>query len=172
VDTAPKASGCILGGTQRIHREEPGKQKTRSCRAQELSRSRAQGKQRRKWKHLTDLSTNFVGPEAEDQQGNARSISGLRTSSRTDIHCCVGQGVYNLPLRVGESVPRQQEPDVRRAPSAALACQICRDDVAANSRNERSSSSRRRLMYGPMPSMNVSLYSGHRSVNDGPSTAC
>ena len=28
VDTAPKASGCILGGTQRIYREEPGKQKT------------------------------------------------------------------------------------------------------------------------------------------------
>ncbi len=27
-------------------REEPGKQKTRSCRAQELSRSRAQGKER------------------------------------------------------------------------------------------------------------------------------
>src|SRR5579862_363347 len=48
VDTAPKASGCILGGTQRNYREEPGKQKTRSCRAQELSRSRAQGKERRK----------------------------------------------------------------------------------------------------------------------------
>jgi hypothetical protein len=48
VDTAPKASGCILGGTQRIQREELGKQKTRSCRAQELSRSRAQGKDRRK----------------------------------------------------------------------------------------------------------------------------
>ena len=30
MDTAPKASGCILGGTQRVYREEPGKQKTRS----------------------------------------------------------------------------------------------------------------------------------------------
>jgi hypothetical protein len=46
VDTAPKASGCILGGTQRIHREEPGKQKPGSCWAQELSRSRAQGMER------------------------------------------------------------------------------------------------------------------------------
>src|SRR4051812_28797283 len=26
--------------------------------------------------NLTDLSTNLIGPEAEDQQGNARSISG------------------------------------------------------------------------------------------------
>jgi hypothetical protein len=49
VDTAPKASGCVLGGNQEIYREEPGKQKTRSCRAQELSRSRAQGKERQKW---------------------------------------------------------------------------------------------------------------------------
>src|ERR1700733_4068439 len=49
-DTAPKASGCILGGTRKILREEPGKQKPGSCRAQELSRSRAQEKERRKRK--------------------------------------------------------------------------------------------------------------------------
>src|SRR5882762_7521912 len=35
VDTAPKASGCFLGGTQTIERAEPEKQKPRSCRAQE-----------------------------------------------------------------------------------------------------------------------------------------
>ncbi len=35
-------------------REEPGKQKTGSCRAQELSRSRAQGKERRKWKQSSN----------------------------------------------------------------------------------------------------------------------
>jgi hypothetical protein len=45
-DAAPKASGCIPGGTRTNQREEPGKQKTRRCRAQELTRSRAQGKER------------------------------------------------------------------------------------------------------------------------------
>ena len=42
-------------------REEPGKQKTRSCRAQELSRSRAQGKaaaeKEHGSKHLTLVAT-------------------------------------------------------------------------------------------------------------------
>src|SRR5216683_8264127 len=38
---APKASGCFMGGTCAV-REEPGKQKPRSCRAQELARSSAQ----------------------------------------------------------------------------------------------------------------------------------
>src|SRR5712692_4118948 len=37
---APKASGCFMGGTCAV-REEPGKQKPRSCRAQELARSSA-----------------------------------------------------------------------------------------------------------------------------------
>jgi hypothetical protein len=36
-----------MGGT-RVVREEPGKQKTRSCRAQELARSSAQENERRK----------------------------------------------------------------------------------------------------------------------------
>src|ERR1700674_2143751 len=44
---APKASGCFMGGTCAF-REEPGKQKPRSCRAQELARSRAQENARRK----------------------------------------------------------------------------------------------------------------------------
>src|SRR6266851_2531357 len=38
---APKVSGCFMGGTCEV-REEPGKQNPRSCRAQELARSRAQ----------------------------------------------------------------------------------------------------------------------------------
>ena len=37
---APKASGCFMGGD--------GKQKTRSCRAQELARSSAQENERQK----------------------------------------------------------------------------------------------------------------------------
>jgi hypothetical protein len=62
VDTAPKASGCILGGTQRNHREEPGKQKTRRCRAQELSRSRAQENERQKKDVLLDsVRTRYNG---------------------------------------------------------------------------------------------------------------
>ena len=41
---APKARGCFMGGTCVVVWEEPGKQKPRSCRAQELARSSAQGK--------------------------------------------------------------------------------------------------------------------------------
>ncbi len=37
------------------HREEPGKQKTRSCRAQEFARSRAQENERRKNEGPTGL---------------------------------------------------------------------------------------------------------------------
>src|SRR5207249_4060768 len=44
---APKASGRFTGGTCDV-REEPGKQKPRSCRAQGLARSRAQENVRRK----------------------------------------------------------------------------------------------------------------------------
>src|SRR6267142_3094088 len=44
---APKASGCFMGGTCAV-REEPGKQKPRSCRAQELARSCAQENARQK----------------------------------------------------------------------------------------------------------------------------
>jgi hypothetical protein len=65
--------------------------------------------------NLTDLSTNLVGPGAEDQQGNARSISGLRTSSNGHRLLRGGGSVHNRPRRVGESVPRQQEPEVKSA---------------------------------------------------------
>src|SRR6266850_687453 len=44
---APKASGCFMGGTCAVQ-EEPGKQKPRSCRAQELARSCAQENARQK----------------------------------------------------------------------------------------------------------------------------
>src|SRR5258707_8523065 len=44
---APKASGCFMGGTCAV-REEPGKQKPRSCRAQELAPSCAQENARQK----------------------------------------------------------------------------------------------------------------------------
>ncbi len=44
---APKARGCFVGGPCDV-REEPGKQKPRSCRAQELARSCAQENVRQK----------------------------------------------------------------------------------------------------------------------------
>ena len=44
---APKANGCFKGET-RDAREEPGKQKPQSCRAQELARSCAQENARQK----------------------------------------------------------------------------------------------------------------------------
>ncbi len=44
---APKANGCFMGGTRAVW-EEPGKQKPRSCRAQELARSSAQENARQK----------------------------------------------------------------------------------------------------------------------------
>src|SRR5260370_8826915 len=44
---APKASACFMGGTCAV-RGEPGKQKPRSCRAQELARSSAQENARQK----------------------------------------------------------------------------------------------------------------------------
>jgi hypothetical protein len=53
---APKASGCFMGGTCAV-REEPGKQKARSCRAQELARSSAQENVRPK-KRFTQLNEN------------------------------------------------------------------------------------------------------------------
>ena len=52
-----QTSGCILGV---IQREEPRKQKTRSW-AQELARSRAQEKERQKWRIGADNSIRLSG---------------------------------------------------------------------------------------------------------------
>jgi hypothetical protein len=59
--------------------------------------------------NLTDSSTNLVGPEAEDQTGNARSISGLRTTSRTDIDYCVAEGVSITDLSQWAKVCRDNK---------------------------------------------------------------
>src|SRR6266849_760953 len=57
---APKASGCFMGGTCAV-REEPGKQKPRSCWAQELARSSAQENGQQKNGRLPiELSENRV----------------------------------------------------------------------------------------------------------------
>jgi hypothetical protein len=43
-----KASFCFMGGNPMVKGTEPGKQKTRRCRAQELFRSSAQESERQK----------------------------------------------------------------------------------------------------------------------------
>src|SRR5258708_38883150 len=65
---APKASGCFMGGTCAV-REEPGKQNTRSCRAQELARSRAQENARQKkrtYRNLWELGCGADSGQAQD----------------------------------------------------------------------------------------------------------
>src|SRR5438445_11713325 len=56
---APKASGCFMGGTCAV-REEPGKQKPRSCRAQELARSSAQENAQQKMEGCLSNSEGIV----------------------------------------------------------------------------------------------------------------
>src|SRR6266850_5875666 len=76
---APKASGCFMGGTCAVQ-EEPGKQKPRSCRAQELARSSAQENERQKkgtadrtpYKSFADESTGAIG-----KRGAVRGWSGF-----------------------------------------------------------------------------------------------
>lgn len=60
---APKPSGCFMGGTCAV-REEPGKQKPRSCRAQELARSSAQEDDGQKKDHLFNFTGIGKGPES------------------------------------------------------------------------------------------------------------
>jgi len=69
---APKASGCFMGGTC-VVREEPGKQKPRSCRAQELARSSAQENERQKKRGLlTDRQRRGNVEEPDTGQGAER----------------------------------------------------------------------------------------------------
>jgi hypothetical protein len=52
--SAPKASGCILGGNPMGLRAEPGKQSREVCRAQEFARSSVQENGKRKKGGLQD----------------------------------------------------------------------------------------------------------------------
>src|SRR6266851_5230658 len=69
---APKASGCFMGGTCAV-REEPGKQKPRSCRAQELARSRAQENARQKKGRPSELCPNRLERQTQRNE-NAPTI--------------------------------------------------------------------------------------------------
>ena len=81
----PRASGYCSQGERlhsgrdpeiqvfRISGEEPGKQRTRSCRAQELSRSRAQGKAWRKWK--MDRTVQLASEKTGVAPSGIRAIS-------------------------------------------------------------------------------------------------
>src|SRR6266478_651746 len=54
---APKVSGCFMGGTCAV-REEPGKQKPRSCRAQECGSKLCPGKCAAEKGQLAEISEN------------------------------------------------------------------------------------------------------------------
>src|SRR5260370_37865673 len=54
---APKASGCFMGGTC-VVQEEPGKQKPRSCRAQEYGPKLCPGKCAAEKGQLAEISEN------------------------------------------------------------------------------------------------------------------
>src|SRR6266567_1846126 len=72
---APKASGCFMGGTC-VVREEPGKQKPRSCRAQELARSNAQENTRQK-KDSLPKSVRIVRKSTLAQNGQRERCEGV-----------------------------------------------------------------------------------------------
>src|SRR5882762_11040631 len=69
---APKASGCFTGGTCAV-REEPGKQKPRSCRAQELARSGAQEDDGQKKDNLFNFTGIGQGPESGQPRRRERA---------------------------------------------------------------------------------------------------
>ena len=68
-----KASGCFMGGNRTV-REEPGKQKSRSCRAQELARAVPRKMSGRKSKTLLD-STQRESCEERKSHREARNSS-------------------------------------------------------------------------------------------------
>ena len=87
---APKASGCFMGGTCAV-KEEPEKQKPRSCRAQELARSRAQENVRQEKSALLKVSEKRAKKGApklsdgraarSDELGRPASQSGVKSVS-------------------------------------------------------------------------------------------
>jgi hypothetical protein len=77
VASASKASGCILGGTQVIQREEPGKQKPRSCRTQELARSSAQENGQQKMEGCLSNSKRIVLGANYESRAQAKKVPKL-----------------------------------------------------------------------------------------------
>ena len=93
-----------MGGTCAVQ-EEPGKQNPRSCRAQELARSRAHENARQKKERLIEVASNraaLKGEKSKCSQDNRERVNGaLRTISRvrlaTDLGInSFGYGVYRL----------------------------------------------------------------------------
>src|SRR5712692_4883968 len=76
--SAPKASGCFMGGTCAV-REEPVKQKPRSCWAQELARSRAQEMRGRKKRRNLPQGENGrrTRPDQRPAWGNTAGVSAI-----------------------------------------------------------------------------------------------
>src|SRR6266481_5355376 len=85
--SASKASGCFTGGNPMVLRAEPGKQKPRSCRTQELARSSAQENARqKKGTVLLNRPQNWVTGESGGAQcrrgGNRRGMRVFATVAR------------------------------------------------------------------------------------------
>src|SRR6266849_6494185 len=80
---APKASGCFMGGTRAV-REEPGKQKPRSCRAQELARSSAQENAWRKKGAVPHSATSAIERKASRATHSERKtvVKGMHATVR------------------------------------------------------------------------------------------
>src|SRR5882724_979859 len=76
VASASKASGCFMGGNPMLLRAEPGKQRPRSCRTQELARSSARENEWRKKAGLTD-STRIEMRSRSTSICEAKKPSGL-----------------------------------------------------------------------------------------------
>src|SRR6266446_5979940 len=92
---APKASGCFMGGTCAV-REEPGKQKPRSCRAQELARSRAQENARQK--KSTCRNQLELGRVADFEPGARRKRGQKRKTMYRNITHTPAASAQHLPL--------------------------------------------------------------------------
>jgi hypothetical protein len=82
-------------------REEPGKQKTRSCRAQELGRSRAQGNEWQKEKGVPDIVEWLKSGSASLCYAFVKS-SGLGASCRSSYVCGAqhAEGSRETSLRI------------------------------------------------------------------------
>src|SRR5260370_40681919 len=77
---APKASGCFMGGTCAV-REEPGKQKPRSCRAQEFGPKPCPGKWGRKGKALETQERGASNNRPDARR--MRRLSGIKENLTT-----------------------------------------------------------------------------------------
>jgi hypothetical protein len=101
----PRQAAAFWEGPKTNHGEEPGKQKPRSCRAQELARSSPQEKERQKktWRPPSDDSRTIEGSR-EEGGAAARTRCAFRPLlPREGGGCQKEDGVGGFPVYGGES---------------------------------------------------------------------